>query len=69
MDQTNTTAQAQVEAAEFKKFIDKATQDNMPIAYLMDNPKQKKSESYKRYTNYSVANNFKEMIGPAINNG
>ena len=49
-----------------KEFIDKAIRDDIPVTYLMDNPKVKKTESHKRYANYSVANTLKQTIDLSV---
>lgn len=46
--------------AQDKLFIDRAMKENLPIVYLLDNPKRGASQA--RYTNYSVASTLKESI-------
>ena len=43
---------------EDKRFLKNALKDNLPIAYLVDNPKR--GESCRRYANYSLAKTLRE---------
>ena len=43
---------------EDKKFLKNAFKENLPITYLVDNPKR--GESFKRYANYSLAKTLRE---------
>jgi hypothetical protein len=43
---------------EDREFLQKAREENLPISYLVDNPKR--GESFRRYANYSVSKTLRE---------
>ena len=45
---------------EDRNFLRNALKENLPIQYLIDNPKRGSTESFRRYANYSLAKTLRE---------